>query len=80
MTIKQRQHLLAYLGYYVGAIDGKFGSGSKEACKAFQGTGLEAFHAARPHRFFDVGIAEEHAMTFAAGLAANGYKPVTAIY
>ena len=36
MTIKQRQHLLAYLGYYVGAIDGKFGSGSKEACKAFQ--------------------------------------------
>jgi hypothetical protein len=36
MTIKQRQHLLAYLGYYVGAIDGKFGSGSREATKAFQ--------------------------------------------
>ncbi len=45
-----------------------------------EGTGLEAFRAARPDRFFDVGIAEEHALTFAAGLAANGYRPVTAIY
>ncbi len=45
-----------------------------------EGTGLEAFRAARPDRFFDVGIAEEHAMTFAAGLAADGYRPVTAIY
>ena len=45
-----------------------------------EGTGLEAFRAARPDRFFDVGIAEEHALTFAAGLAADGYRPVTAIY
>ena len=45
-----------------------------------EGTGIESFHAARPDRFFDVGIAEEHALTFAAGLAAGGYKPVTAIY
>lgn len=36
MTVKQRQHLLAYLGYYVGAIDEIFGSGSREATKAFQ--------------------------------------------
>ncbi len=36
MTIKQRQNLLAYLGYYVGAIDGIWGSGSREACKSFQ--------------------------------------------
>lgn len=36
MTIKQRQHLLAYLGYYVGAIDGDWGAGSKSACTAFQ--------------------------------------------
>ena len=36
MTIKQRQHLLAYLGYYIGAIDGDWGSSSREACKAFQ--------------------------------------------
>lgn len=45
-----------------------------------EGTGLEAFREARPDRFFDVGIAEEHALTFAAGLAADGFHPVTAIY
>lgn len=36
MTVKQLQHLLAYLGYYVGNIDGIWGTGSKTACKAFQ--------------------------------------------
>ena len=36
MTIKQRQHLLAYLGYYVGNIDGNWGALSRTACKAFQ--------------------------------------------
>ena len=36
MTIKQRQHLLAYLGYYVGNVDGDWGSGSRDACTAFQ--------------------------------------------
>lgn len=36
MTIKQRQNLMAYLGYYIGAIDGDWGSGSREAAKAFQ--------------------------------------------
>ena len=44
------------------------------------GTGLAQFKKAYPLRFFDVGIAEEHAVTFAAGLAANGYRPVVAIY
>ena len=44
------------------------------------GTGLSAFQSAHPKRFFDVGIAEPHAVTFAAGLAANGYRPVVAIY
>lgn len=44
------------------------------------GTGLLSFQQAHPARFFDVGIAEEHAVTFAAGLAANGYKPVVAVY
>jgi len=44
------------------------------------GTGLNAFKAAHKERFFDVGIAEEHALTFAAGLAANGMRPVAAIY
>lgn len=44
------------------------------------GTGLAEFRDRHPLRFFDVGIAEEHALTFAAGLAANGMKPVVAIY
>ena len=44
------------------------------------GTGLSAFQKHFPQRFFDVGIAEEHAMTFAAGLAAGGMKPVFAVY
>ncbi len=44
------------------------------------GTGLLPFQKAHPTRFFDVGIAEEHAVTFAAGLAANGYHPVVAVY
>ncbi len=44
------------------------------------GTGLATFAKHFPQRFFDVGIAEEHAMTFAAGLAAGGMKPVFAVY
>jgi 1-deoxy-D-xylulose-5-phosphate synthase len=44
------------------------------------GTGLNNFSAKFPERFFDVGIAEQHAVTFAAGLAQNGIKPVVAIY
>lgn len=44
------------------------------------GTGLKRFHNLYPERFFDVGIAEEHAVTFAAGLAAGGLKPIVAIY
>ena len=44
------------------------------------GTGLKRFARRYPERFFDVGIAEEHAVTFAAGLAAGGMKPVFAVY
>lgn len=44
------------------------------------GTGLKRFRNMYPDRFFDVGIAEEHAVTFAAGLAAGGMRPVVAIY
>ncbi|MFP4521418.1 MAG: 1-deoxy-D-xylulose-5-phosphate synthase [Fibrobacterota bacterium] len=44
------------------------------------GTGLKAFSEKFPERFFDVGIAEGHAVTFAGGLAASGIKPVVAIY
>ncbi|MBQ4338546.1 MAG: 1-deoxy-D-xylulose-5-phosphate synthase [Clostridia bacterium] len=44
------------------------------------GTGLERFAAEFPERFFDVGIAEEHALTFCSGLAAGGFIPVFAVY
>lgn len=44
------------------------------------GTGLTPFSRAFPDRFFDVGIAEQHGLTFAAGLAAEGFRPVAAIY
>jgi 1-deoxy-D-xylulose-5-phosphate synthase len=45
-----------------------------------KGTGLSPFKIRFPKRFFDVGIAEEHAVTFSAGLAVQGLRPVTAIY
>jgi 1-deoxy-D-xylulose-5-phosphate synthase len=45
-----------------------------------QGTGLDSFQNEFPKRYFDVGIAEQHAVTFAAGLARAGYRPVCAIY
>ncbi|MBE6666443.1 MAG: 1-deoxy-D-xylulose-5-phosphate synthase [Ruminococcaceae bacterium] len=45
-----------------------------------EGTGLSAFAKAYPERFFDVGIAEEHAVTFAGGLSANGLKPAVFLY
>ena len=44
------------------------------------GSGLNAFQEQYPQRYFDVGIAEQHALTFAAGLACDGMKPVVAIY
>ncbi len=44
------------------------------------GTGISSFVKAFPDRYIDVGIAEEHAVTYAAGLAAGGYKPIVAIY
>ena len=45
-----------------------------------EGSGMRKFEEAYPDRFFDVGIAEQHAITFAAGLACEGFKPVVAIY
>lgn len=44
------------------------------------GTGLTAFSQRFPDRFFDVGIAEQHAVTFAAGLAMDGLRPVVTVY
>ncbi len=62
----------------------KMGERDEKVCAVtaamMDGTGLKRFHNRFPERFFDVGIAEEHAVTFAAGLAADGWKPVVAIY
>ena len=44
------------------------------------GTGLSGFEAKYPERFFDVGIAEQHALTLAAGMSTRGIKPFVAIY
>ncbi|MDR1304595.1 MAG: 1-deoxy-D-xylulose-5-phosphate synthase [Verrucomicrobiales bacterium] len=49
-------------------------------CAMPNGTGLERFQPKFPDRYFDVGIAEEHAVIFAAGMATKGYRPVVAIY
>ncbi len=69
---------------HLGQILTELGQEDEKICaitaSMSEGTGLEAFHSACPKQFFDVGIAEEHALTFAAGLAADGFKPVTAIY
>ncbi|CAM5417754.1 1-deoxy-D-xylulose-5-phosphate synthase [Eoetvoesiella caeni] len=45
-----------------------------------EGSGMVEFHKQFPHRYFDAGIAEQHAVTFAAGMACEGLKPVVAIY
>jgi 1-deoxy-D-xylulose-5-phosphate synthase len=45
-----------------------------------EGTGLNTFKESFPQRFFDVGIAEQHAVTLAAGMASNGLRPIVAIY
>lgn len=57
--------------------DGKICAITAAMC---EGTGLSKFAAKYPDRFFDVGIAEQHAVTFAAGLASKGYKPFFAVY
>jgi 1-deoxy-D-xylulose-5-phosphate synthase len=45
-----------------------------------EGTGMDIFREKFPHRFYDAGMAEQHAVTFAAGLATQGFRPVVAIY
>ena len=68
----------------LGAALAKLADGDKRVAAITaamrSGTGLDAFAAAHPDRFFDVGICEEHAATFAAGLAAAGMRPFVAVY
>ena len=69
---------------HFGKILCDFASKDKRICAITAamalGTGLEAFSKEYPERFFDVGIAEEHAVTFASGLSAGGMLPVFAVY
>lgn len=69
---------------YFGKILCDFASKDKRICAITAamslGTGLEEFSKAYPERFYDVGIAEEHAVTFASGLSAGGMIPVFAVY
>ena len=69
---------------YMGSVITKMAENDNSICAITaamcDGTGLCEFRDKFPERFFDVGIAEEHALTFAAGLASNGMKPVVAIY
>lgn len=62
---------------YLGGINNKI---CAITAAMASGTGLAAFASKYPDRFFDVGIAEQHGTTFAAGLAANGMKPFFAVY
>ena len=74
------ENFSARLGHILTELGGQDKSVCAITASMSEGTGIEPFRAAHPDRFFDVGIAEEHALTFAAGLAANGLRPVTAIY
>ncbi|MDP2806013.1 MAG: 1-deoxy-D-xylulose-5-phosphate synthase [Gallionellaceae bacterium] len=61
----------------MAAVDDKLVAITPAMC---EGSGMGEFAQKYPQRYFDVGIAEQHALTFAAGLACDGYKPVVAIY
>ncbi len=68
------------MGEYITELAEKDKSICAVTAAMSDGTGLTGFAERHSDRFYDVGIAEEHALTFAAGLAAAGMKPVTAIY
>lgn len=73
----------SYTGVFAEALIDEAGKDDKVVAITAampSGTGLDKFEKAYPDRMFDVGIAEQHAVTFAAGLAAEGYKPFATIY
>lgn len=80
---KSKSPTLAYTQYFANALIKEAEADEKiVAIHAAMGggTGLNHFQKKFPDRCFDVGIAEQHAVTFAAGLAAEGLKPFCAIY
>ena len=81
--VKKKKHKAAYTDVF-STVMRKLGDRDEKLAAITAametGTGLKRFHNMFPERFFDVGIAEGHAVTFAAGLAAGGMKPVFAVY
>lgn len=82
-SVKPENPILCYTDYFGQAMV-KLAANDKRIIAVTaampEGTGLANFSKAYPERFFDVGIAEQHGVTFAAGLALEGLKPVVAIY
>ncbi|MGE0256708.1 MAG: 1-deoxy-D-xylulose-5-phosphate synthase [Alphaproteobacteria bacterium] len=81
--VKAKPNAPSYTGVFGGALIAEAEHDAKIVAITAampSGTGLDKFAARFPERSFDVGIAEQHAVTFAAGLASEGYKPFCAIY
>lgn len=81
--LKSKSDTLSYTQYFANALIAEANNDEKVvAIHAAMGggTGLNSFQKHFPSRCFDVGIAEQHAVTFAAGLATEGLKPFCAIY
>lgn len=81
--LKSKSDTLSYTQYFANALIAEANNDEKVvAIHAAMGggTGLNSFQKLFPGRCFDVGIAEQHAVTFAAGLATEGLKPFCAIY
>lgn len=79
-TDKKGRSFSAHMGHVLSDIAEKDERICAITAAMCDGTGLCEFREKHPQRFFDVGIAEEHALTFAAGLAAGGMRPVVAVY
>ena len=76
----QKKNFSAYFGELLTEMAQHNGKICAVTAAMSEGTGLEPFRKTIPERFFDVGIAEEHALTFSAGLASNGMRPFFAVY
>lgn len=79
-TKKETSTYTDMFGRHMVELGGKYENLTAVSAAMSIGTGLNRFCEAYPDRFFDVGIAEQHAVTFAAGMAAAGMIPVVAIY
>ena len=83
-NLRKKSSRPSYSAIAIGSLSGSLQKSDKRivaiTAAMCEGTGLGAFEKAFPDRLYDVGIAEQHAVTFAAGLAAQGMHPVIPIY